>query len=187
MTKIPIPESYWVEENRFLAGEYPATYGIESTRQRMDLFLEAGVTSFFDLTQSHELAPYEPILKEQGEIFAITTSYQRFPIRDHSTPSADMMTDILDAIDLAINSGRCVYVHCWGGIGRTGMVVGCYLVRHGATNAEAAAQVNKLFKTRPNNPYFARSPESDEQVNFILNWWEDPDRLRRNNQKFCEG
>lgn len=187
MTKIPITESYWVEKNQFLAGEYPGTNGAESSRQRMDLFLEAGVNAFIDLTQSHELVPYESILKEQGNIHGILTSYQRFPIRDHRVPSADLMTNILDAIDQVINNGRCVYVHCWGGIGRTGMVVGCYLVRHGATNAEAVAQVNRLFKTRPSNPYFARSPESDEQVDFILNWWEDPDRLRRNDQKYCEG
>ncbi len=187
MTKIPILESYWVEESRFLAGEYPGTNAPESTRRRMDLFLEAGVNAFIDLTQSHELVPYDSILKEQGKIYGILTSYQRFPIRDYGVPSADLMTNILDAIDQAIYNGRCVYVHCWGGVGRTGMVVGCYLVRHGATNQEAAAQVNQLFKTRPNNFYFPRSPESDEQVDFILNWWEDPDRLRRNNQKFCEG
>jgi hypothetical protein len=46
MTKIPIPESYWVEENRFLAGEYPATYGIESTRQRMTYSLKRSYLIF---------------------------------------------------------------------------------------------------------------------------------------------
>ena len=187
MTKIPIIESYWVEENRFLAGEYPGSYSPEIMRQRMDAFLEAGVTTFIDLTQSHELASYESMLKERAQIYSVNTSYQRIPIRDHSVPSAVTMTSILNAIDDAINNEGCVYVHCWGGVGRTGMVVGCYLVRHGYTNQQAVDQVNKLFKTRPNNPYFARSPESDEQVEFILNWWEDPDTLHRNNQKFCEG
>ena len=33
-----------------------------------------------------------------------------------------------------------VYVHCWGGIGRTGTVVGCWLVRHGMTGDEALAE-----------------------------------------------
>jgi protein-tyrosine phosphatase len=183
MTKIPIPESYWVKEGRFLAGEYPGSYDLESMRRRMDAFLEAGVNTFIDLTQSHELVPYENILKEQAKIYEVNASYHRFPIRDHSIPSAETMTIILNTIDDAIDAGGCVYVHCYGGVGRTGMVVGCYLVRHGFTNEQAAAEVDRLFKTRPHNLYFSRSPESDEQVEFILNWWDEPE----NKKTFCEG
>jgi len=187
MTKLPIIESYWVKENRFLAGEYPGSHDPEITRRRMDAFLEAGVNSFIDLTQSHELVPYEDILKEQAEIYGVNASYQRFSIRDYGIPAADTMISILNSVDETIHRGGCVYVHCWGGVGRTGLVVGCYLVRHGQTNAQSLTQVDKLFKTRPNAFHHFRSPESDEQVDFILNWWEDPDLLRKNNQKFCEG
>ncbi len=187
MTKLPIIESYWVEENKFLAGEYPGSYDPEIMRLRIDSFLEAGVNTFINLTQPHELLSYEAVLKEQAQIYNINAAHYRFAIRDHSIPSADTMTSILNAMDEAINNGGCVYVHCWGGVGRTGMVVGCYLVRHGFTNEQAAAEVDRLFKTRPNNLYFPRSPESDEQVEFILNWWEEPNMLYKNNQKFCEG
>ena len=34
MTKLPIPESYWVEENRLLAGEHPGGRDLESARRR---------------------------------------------------------------------------------------------------------------------------------------------------------
>ena len=183
MTKIPIPESYWVKEDRFLAGEYPGSYDPESMRRRMDAFLEAGANTFIDLTQSHELVPYENILKEQAKTYNVNTSYYRFPIRDHSIPSAEIMTTILDTIDDVVDARGCLYVHCYGGVGRTGMVVGCYLVRHGFTNEQAAAEVDRLFKTRPYNLYFSRSPESDEQVEFILNWWDEP----KNKKIFCEG
>jgi protein tyrosine/serine phosphatase len=172
MTELPIIESYWVEENRFLAGEHPGGYDPETTRRRMDAFLEAGINTFIDLTQPHELIPYERILKEQAKIYGVNTSYDRFPIRDHTTPSAETMTAILNTIDEAINNGGCVYVHCWGGVGRTGIVVGCHLIRHGNTNEQAIAQVNKLYKTRPYNPYFPHSPESNEQIEFVLNWYE---------------
>lgn len=187
MAKLPIIESYWVEENRFLAGEYPGSYSPETTRHRMDTFLEAGVNTFIDLTQPHELVPYESILKEQAQIYEVNAAYHRFVIPDHSTPSAERMTTILNTMDEAINNGGCVYVHCWGGVGRTGMVVGCYLVRHGSTNEQALAQVNKLYKTRPNNPYFSHSPENNEQIEFVLNWWDEPNALYKKNQKFCEG
>ena len=187
MTKLPIIESYWVEENRFLAGEHPSGLDAESTRRRMDAFLEAGVNTFIDLTLPHELFPYESILKEQAKNYGINAAYHAFPIRDHTTPSADTMTAILNTIDQAIKNGGCVYVHCWGGVGRTGMVIGCYLVRHGSPNQQALDQVDRLFQTRPKNPYFAHSPETNAQIEFVLNWWDDPDTLNRNAKCFCEG
>jgi protein-tyrosine phosphatase len=104
-----------------------------------------------------------------------------------SVPSSDTMTEILNTIDKAISDGKCVYVHCWGGIGRTGMVVGCYLVRHGMPNEQALEKVNQLFKTRPADPYHSRAPETDAQVEFVRNWWEDTDALNRNQKTFCEG
>ena len=131
--------------------------------------------------------PYEPVLVERARIYNITVSYQRASIRDYSVPSVETMTSILNIIDKALNDQRCVYVHCWGGVGRTGIVVGCYLVRHGLTNEQAAAEVNRLYHTRPNSLALPRSPESDEQLEFILNWWEDRGALYKNNLKFCEG
>lgn len=173
MTKLPIIESYWVIPDRFLAGEHPGNYDPETTRRRMDALLEAGINTFIDLTQSYELNPYETIMEEQACIYEVDAVYQRFGIRDHDVPSRETMTAILDTIDDALNNGHNIYIHCWGGVGRTGMVVGCYLVRHGNTNEEAIAQVNKLYKTRPQNPYYPHSPESYEQIEFVLNWREE--------------
>jgi predicted protein tyrosine phosphatase len=173
MIKPPVPESYWVEENRFLAGEHPGSYDLETTRRRMDAFLEAGINTFIDLTQPYELIPYEVVMKEQARIYEIDAAYRRLGIRDHTVPSHETMAAILDTIDEALHAGRNVYLHCWGGVGRTGITVGCYLVRHGATNEEAIARVNTLYKTRPHNPYYPNSPESHEQIEFILNWREE--------------
>ena len=183
MKKLPIVESYWVEENRFLAGEYPGSYDAETTRRRIDAFLEAGVTTFINLTREHELPPYEKILKEQAKLYGVIASHHRFAIRDHGVPSSDLMTSILDTMDDAIRNGGCVYVHCWGGVGRTGMVVGCHLVRRGMPNEQALKMVDQLYKTRPNNPYLSTSPETEEQMQFVLNWWDEP----KNNKIFCEG
>jgi protein-tyrosine phosphatase len=47
----------------------------------------------------------------------------RIPVRDVDIPSPDTMRSILDAIDSAIDRCQPVYVHCWGGRGRTGTVV----------------------------------------------------------------
>ena len=186
MTNLPIVESYWVEEKRFLAGEYPGSHNSEFARRRMDAFLEAGIHSFIDLTQPHELVPYEPILMEQARIYDIKAAYHRFAIRDHGVPSRETMIAILNTIDEELNSGRGVYVHCWGGVGRTGITVGCYLVRHGLEPKEALARVHALFSTRPQN-YYTTSPETQEQFDFVRAWHEIPASGHKSKQNFCEG
>ncbi len=46
------------------------------------------------------------------------------------------MIKILDTIDESMAKALPVYVHCWGGVGRTGTVAGCYLMRHGLANRD---------------------------------------------------
>lgn len=174
MSDRPITESYWVEESRFLAGEYPGSSDIETARRNMDAFLAIGINTFIDLTQAHELVSYRSVLMEQAQFQGGNAYYHRFAIRDHSVPSVEIMRNILNTIDEALNNGNGVYVHCWGGVGRTGITVGCYLVRHGSTNEESLIRVNQLYKTRANNFYYPTSPETEQQIEFVRNWQEIP-------------
>ena len=50
---------------------------------------------------------------------------------------SDDLVATLDAIDAELAAGGLVYVHCWAGCGRTGVVVGCWLVRHGRARRRA--------------------------------------------------
>jgi hypothetical protein len=185
--KPPITESYWVEPGRFLAGEYPSARTVASTRDRMNAFLHAKIDTFIDLTQPHELPTYESLLGELARGRQIEPAYHRFAIRDHSVPSRETMLRILDVIDESLAASRNVYVHCWGGIGRTGITVGCFLVRHGCSNEEALRRVNALYRTRPGNPYYPNSPETPEQVEFVSAWREIPQGAHGSKQNFCEG
>jgi hypothetical protein len=47
----PITESYWVVEDRFLAGEYPGHFDVETTRKRLDSLIQTGFNTFIDLTK----------------------------------------------------------------------------------------------------------------------------------------
>jgi hypothetical protein len=165
-----LPESYWVLPGQFLAGEYPGHYDQEQTRLRLDKLLEAGIDTFIDLTRPDELQPYESILKEQAHAYGREVAYQRHPILDRGLPSAEQMTETLNAIDAALAHGGKVYVHCWGGVGRTGTTVGCFLVRHGRTGRQAMEQIAEWWQAMPKNEFYPRSPETDEQVQFILDW-----------------
>jgi len=94
-------------------------------------------------------------------------TYMRFPIRDMSTPSAPLMLAILDAISTAVAAGQRVYVHCWGGVGRTGTVIGCWYVRQGLSAEAALARIAQLRAHIPGS-----SPETAEQVAMIQSWRE---------------
>jgi hypothetical protein len=156
----PVPRSYWVRPGSLLAGEYPGHEHDGWTRVRLERFRAAGVTAFIDLTEEGELAPYEDLVRGWA-------TYRRFPIRDFSCPSVEGMTAILDAIDAALER-EVVYVHCWGGSGRTGTVIGCWLVRGGMDCDRALATIAALRRETAYGD--RRSPESEEQCDMVRAW-----------------
>lgn len=164
----PIPESYWAETDRLAAGEYPGALDPAEAAAKVQAMRAVGVTSFVDLTEEHELEPYEPFLDGARRV--------RLPIPDGDTPTFEQMRQILDQIDAELARGEVVYVHCWGGHGRTGTVIGCWLVRHGMDPAAALERLTELRRGTPDE--LRASPETAEQRTFVVEWLtRDPEAL----------
>jgi protein-tyrosine phosphatase len=168
--RVPIPNSYWLPGERILAGEYPGAQDARATSARLELFLDAGISSFIDLTSAGELVPYEPLLREMAAERGVDVHYKRLSIDDLSVPTPEHMHRILELIEAEHAAGRTVYVHCWGGVGRTGTVVGCHLVRSGLDGKAALARLAELWRTVEKCDWCPDSPESDEQRAFVLDW-----------------
>jgi hypothetical protein len=161
----PIPGSYWVVRGRLLAGEYPGALAEGDAMTRLAGFHESGVTSFVDLTEEQEwLPPYEALLQKE-------VRFTRKAIVDFGCPTPAQMSETLDLIDSELERGEVVYVHCMGGRGRTGTVVGCWLVRHGSSGEEALAKIESLRESVPHAEW-APSPETAEQRQLIIAWSE---------------
>jgi len=166
----PIPNSYWVEPGRLLAGEYPCSHQQEGARRNIDALLRAGIDTFIDLTQSGELDPYEDVLMEQARQHGVSASYRRHAIQDFGTPSRQQMATILDELSAALAAGHGVYVHCWGGVGRTGTTIGCYLVQQGLSGEQALARIARWWQQVPKRTYHPRSPETRDQIEYVRGW-----------------
>lgn len=166
----PIKNCYWVQEKKFLAGEYPSELDEEYSIKKITSLLVAGVTCFIDLTHPEDnMVPYHQLVSQLSN--QKIKSF-RFPIHDYSIPDSENFTsEILDTIDSTIDGGGMIYLYCWGGIGRTGTIVGCWLSRHGYTGENALHQLNKLWQECPKSSY-RNSPESKEQEQYIINWKE---------------
>jgi protein-tyrosine phosphatase len=167
----PITASYWLPGSPILAGEYPGHWETVEARRRLRRFLDVGVTAFLDLTRPEDgLEPYRDLLVGEAESLEIEVVHSPMPIPDLGVPRLEEMTAILDRLDEWAATGRASYVHCWGGIGRTGTVIGCHLVRAGLDGAAALATVQGLYETTGKHVREPRSPQTVEQRQFVMKW-----------------
>lgn len=136
MTKTTFPtwehdqllHGYWVIPGRLLATEYPGAKDPEKTARKLGVLRDAGVTSFVDLTEAGEPTwGGDPMRPYDGDLYA-GALYRRFPIPDTGVIDDDGYDAILAHIRSELDAGRVVVAHCWGGKGRTGTVVGCWLI-----------------------------------------------------------
>ncbi|KAI0077499.1 phosphatases II [Panus rudis PR-1116 ss-1] len=177
----PIPNSYWATPN-LVACEFPfcpvkpAQIERKQTKQKLDALLSTGVRTFIDLTEPHELFPYFPHLASRCALLGIDPTeveYYNFPIRDRSLPqSVEFVREILAVLKDCETRGRIAAVHCRGGIGRTGLVVGCWLVESGVAKdgEDALRMIAEEWKSVEKYKRFPCSPETGPQFEFVRNY-----------------
>lgn len=162
----PIYQSYSLSECfGIFAGEYPGSLDEDHAKLKIDQLIQFGIRHFIDLTEEGELNPYNHLLPDY-------VTHTRFPIRDcHAPNSIDDVNNLLNMIKEIKKEDGYVYIHCWGGVGRTGTIVACLLAKFNKiTNPNQALKIlRKNFAKMPKASY-RKSPENKEQVNFVKNF-----------------
>ncbi|MCB1089377.1 MAG: tyrosine-protein phosphatase, partial [Verrucomicrobiae bacterium] len=147
----PFSNSYWLEPGQIVCGEYPRDFDDLEDHEGMAALLAAGVRMFIDLTEPGELKPYDSIARGTAQMMGIdprALTFHRHPIRDVSVPETTQdMQAILRTIRLGRHLGKTLYLHCWGGRGRTGTVAGCVLNEvFGNRGEDALTQLNERWR-----------------------------------------
>jgi len=159
---------YEVAPGRLYAGALPASPDIDEIDEIIKFPVKQwGVSRFINLMEPDERDHAgKPFNSYEASAARFGAEMVRFPIRDMSIPTESLMKEILNYIDQQIALKKAVYVHCWGGFGRTGVVVGCWLKRHGESNPVA-----KIHQLRRNTINASQgSPQSSEQFEMISRW-----------------
>ena len=157
----PLHQSYYIDGKLF-AGEYPGDKYEEQAEAKLKRMHHFGVRHFVDLTEEGELRPYRQLLPSD-------TSYLRFPIRDVNVPkSVEAVHQLIDKMEYLMQQDGYTYLHCWGGVGRTGTIVACYEARQmeEPTLEKALAVMRSRFSKMPKASH-RKSPETQEQIDFV--------------------
>lgn len=174
----------WLPGGRVLCGEYPGYTSPSEAARKLKALARFGVSTYIDLTTADEaLKPYTPVAlgvevdRKLGDPYMLEypvakREVHHFPIRDLGVPDEALMTQILDTIDDALACARTVYIHCLGGVGRTGTVAGCWLRRHGAQPDEALDIIADRWKAMSKRRRAPVSPETSQQRRYVREWKE---------------
>jgi atypical dual specificity phosphatase len=140
----------WVVDNKLAGSRGP--------RSKSDLIAlkQQGVGALVRLVE-----PYETWVTTKEVDEAGLEDYNE-PVPDFHAPSRTQIDKVITYIDSHIENGIPVGVSCNAGIGRSGVILACYLVKKGLSPKDALELVRKKR---------GRGPEVPEQIMAIQDYW----------------
>lgn len=171
----PFTDTWWIEPGLVLGGRYPGGHDPAQMQQMLGALLDGGFRTVVNLQERSEdgregSAPYEAALAELADARGIDVELVHEPIRDHGVPSPHQARRILDAIDAACERSHRVYVHCWGGHGRTGLVAGLLHRSRGLGGDAALEAITAARAYHRDGIARIAAPQTPEQCAFVRDW-----------------
>ena len=111
----------WIVDGKILASVYPTFEYLQYLNREENIKLAVNLTE----------SPWDENWAYDSGIRCI-----HFPVRDMTVPDPMKLREIIESID---RHDGPVMIHCAAGIGRTGTVIGVYLVSHGSDPESASS------------------------------------------------
>ena len=140
----------WLVPGALAGSGRPGRYA--TLRQDLDFLRRNGIDVIISLLET---------TRNLVEYRAAGFEVHHFPVEDFTAPELEQVAESCLVIEESLAAGRKVLVHCNAGIGRTGAILACSLVRGGATPEEAVRRVRQL------RPY---SLETISQVEIVQHY-----------------
>ena len=165
----PLPRSYWVLPGKLLAGGYPGRDRSGSgPGAAIGALLDSGVDSFLDLTAPGEdlgAEPYADLLGPEASRRGMDIERRAAPLEDMSAVGS-AVGGALKSLEALLAACKTVYLHCLGGLGRTGTIVGSYIVEKGLAKPEEAVALIGALRAGTDKPSL-ESPQTEEQRRLV--------------------
>lgn len=186
----PTPWCNWVLKPCLLAGAYPASLDDHETSRILESLLELGVTTFVCLQAEASLHTPEsawrngqglrPYIKDAQAVLVCARrahstrilqdklDFLHLPIIDGSVTSDSALGRLADDCCERLLRGERLYVHCWGGHGRTGTLLAVMLGRLYGLPCSTALRYTQVFHDSRRYPQGVRSPQTQPQVAQVM-------------------
>jgi hypothetical protein len=180
----PTVYSNWVVPGVVMVGAYPGMLDDKQNDCNLKLFLKLRLDTFVCLQSELNIdIPEEiwrtgqglrPYIHDFKRICKKSIKWHHCPIVDCNVTEDEVVETLVEALLEDVRAGRKLYVHCWGGHGRAGIIVCLLLARlYGLPAKEAFKRVQKYHDCRV-EPQQCRSPQTivqRDQVRRLLQKW----------------
>jgi len=196
----PHDESNWVIPQKLIAGAFPGyTLDSENTESLIRV-LNCGVNRFVCMQEEYDPLVKESEWRDTGTMYkknltlrpyfadvqriirtkadhptlktdVVDVAFDHCPIKDCSTIADEIVFGLAKKLVDAIHNGDVIYLHCWGGHGRTGVMVCLILHLMYGLNADEALRRCQLLHDTRRRYIEVSSPQTfaqQEQVRRII-------------------